>query len=304
MAGMNVVDKNILDVITKNKSRNPVEITQIKIKPVEKTPPKKMITDRVKEVVIIPKITKITKIKSKTMAKKKIITKIVSKKDTSVKHVKESIKHVKELKKHVHALSGQIRKKEATAQKQMQEQKQQLSQVQQDVLETKSHYQHIPKLSLETQMLIESMGKLSAVVKQLLVLFNQKISNEEGPLFAKLDELAEQNEKIAEGILAVADLVKEKEIPKAQIREFNPYVPQRPQPMQVREQMQTPQQTPQIPQDLGRFQFPGAEQQQGEMQQIPAQEQMQPIPQYSAPLPLFSQSPQPELVPSRKRMLF
>lgn len=230
-----------------------------------------------------------------------IITKIVPKKDTSIKHVKE-------LKKHVHTLSGQIRKKEAAAQKQMQEQKQQLSQVQQDVLETKSHYQHIPKLSLETQMLIESMGKLSAVIKQLLVLFNQKISNEEGPLFAKLDELAEQNEKIAEGILAVADLVKEKETPKAQIREFNPYVPQRPQPMQVREQMQTPQESQQMPQDLGRFQFPGTEQQ-GEMQQMPAQEQMQPIPQYSAPLPPFSRTPEmqqesQQQLPSRKRMLF
>ncbi|MBI5072650.1 hypothetical protein HZA99_02435 [Candidatus Woesearchaeota archaeon] len=284
MADMNVVDKNILAVINKNKSlQNPV--TQQK----GKTPkaPKKMITDRVKEVVTIPK-----------------------KKDPSAKHLKESIKHVKELKKSVQSLSGQMRKKEASVQKQLEEHKQHLIQMGQDVAETKMHYQHIPKLSMETQMLIESMGKLSAVVKQLLVLFNQKISNEEGPLFERLDGIAEQNEQIAQGILAVADLVKEKQIPKAEIKQFNPYMPQRQMPMQVREQMPSPQQMPNIPQDLGKFQFPGQEQDQG-MNPMQAQEmqnqevqQMQPIPQFHAPLPPFSESPQQEPVPSRKRMLF
>lgn len=296
MADMNVVDKNILAVINKNKSQqNPTPLPKTKTQA-----PKKMITDRVKEVVTIPK-----KNKPRTVVKKTIIAKM-QKKDPSTKHVKESIKHVKELKKSVQSLSGQMRKKEASVQKQLQEHKQHLIQMGQDVAETKMHYQHIPKLSMETQMLIESMGKLSAVVKQLLVLFNQKISNEEGPLFERLDGIAEQNEQIAQALLAVADLVKEKQIPKAEIKQFNPYMPQRPMPMQVREQMPSPQQMPNIPQDLGKFQFPGAEQEQGIMQQsqeMQAQQPMQPIPQFGAPLPPFSEAPQ-EPVPSRKRMLF
>ncbi len=214
---------------------------------------------------------------------KKSKRKAVRNKDTAVKHAKESVKHVRELKKHVKSLS------------------QQLFHVQQDVAETKIHYQHIPKLSLETQMLIESMNKLSAVVKQLLVLFNQKMSNEEGPLFAKLDEITEQNEKIAEGILAVAELVKEKQTPKAQIREFNPYIQQRQQPLQMREQMPPLQEMPRVPSDLGKFQFP---QEQQPEQEALLQNQPQPIPQYTAPLPPFSQTPRQEHLPSRKRMLF
>ena len=150
------------------------------------------------------------------------------------------------------------------------------------------------------------MNKLSAVVRQLLVLFNQKISNEEGPLFAKLDEITEQNEKIAQGLLAIADMVKEQQTPKAQIREFNPYMPSRQQPMQVREQMPTPQEQVQVPMDLGRFQFSQNPEQQ-QAQQMPPQDQMQPqpIPQFGAPLPPFSQTPQQqEPVQNRKRMLF
>ncbi len=354
MADMNVVDKNILDIINKNQQGiNPsnVEITQVKIKPdaspkkaqnsafkKKKKPvkaPGRIISERVKEVVTVASAKKVKKktsnakikkaSKPKTIVKKTIITKIVPKKDNSAKHFKQSARHLKqsakhlvqsikqakELKKSVQSLSGQMRKKEASVQKQLQEHKQHLLQMGQDVADTKMHYQHIPKLSMETQMLIESMNKLSAVVKQLLVLFNQKISNEDGPLFAKLGDISEQNEQIAQGILAVADLVKEKQTPKAEIKPFNPYMPQRPMPMQVREQMQTPQQMPNIPQDLGKFQFPGQEQEQqgmNPMQPMQAQEQpMQPIPQFGAPLPPFSESPQQqqeEPVQSRKRMLF
>lgn len=240
------------------------------------------------------------------VVKKTVVTKVLAKKKDP------SLKHMKELKKHVKALSGSIRKRDIAMQKQLtahvghvKEVKEKLAETQQDVLETKAHYAHIPKLSMETQMLIESMNKLSAVVRQLLVLFNQKISNEEGPLFAKLDEITEQNEKIAQGLLAIADMVKEQQTPKAQIREFNPYMPPRQQPMQVREQMPTPQEQVQVPTDLGRFQFPqGSEQQQG--QQMPQdQMQPQPIPQFGAPLPPFSQTPQQqEPVQNRKRMLF
>lgn len=318
---VNVVDRNILDIISKNQqlTNSPhVEITQVKIKqdPTQQQQTQNIpkITKKIDKVVtpnIIKKKTKIPKkkiLQPKTIIKKTIITKHVPKNDSSVKHVKQSIKHVKELKKSVQSLSSQMRKKEATVQKQLQEHKEQLVQVGQDIADTKMHYQHIPKLSMETQMLIESMNKLSAVVRQLLVLFNQKISNEEGPLFAKLTDIAEQNEQIAQGILAVADLVKEKQTPKAEIKQFNPYMQQRPMPVQVREQMPSPQQMPNIPQDLGRFQFPGPEQEAQQMnpQGMEQQQAMQPIPQFGAPLPPFSESPQPQQEPvqNKKRMLF
>src|SRR3989338_10719916 len=194
MLGNDVVNKNILDIINKN-------------------PPQTVKTTR----VVTKKTVTSSKKAKKTEKMKKII--LVKKKDPSLKHMKE-------LKKDVKALSGTIRKRDIAMQKQLtahvghvEDVKETLAATQQDVLETKAHYAHIPKLSMETQMLIESMNKLSAVVKQLLVLFNQKISNEEGPLFARLDEIAEQNEKIAQGLLAIADMVKEQQTPKAQIRE-------------------------------------------------------------------------------------
>ncbi len=296
--GSDVVNKNILDIINKNPN---VEITQVKINPktqqnINKKKPKQ-----------IPSKQTVKKVKLKRPVTKTVVKKVLAKKKDS------SLKHMKELKKQVNALSGSIRKRDSTMQKQLtahvghvKEVKEKLAATQQDVLETKAHYAHIPQLSMETQMLIESINKLSAVVKQLLVLFNQKISNEEGPLFAKLDEITEQNEKIAQGLLAIADMVKEQQTPKAQIREFNPYMPPRQQPMQVREQMPTPQEQIQVPADLGRFQFPQGPQQQ-QAQQIPSQDQIQPqpIPQFGAPLPPFSQAPQQqEPVQNRKRMLF
>lgn len=225
-----------------------------------------------------------------------------SKKEVSAKHITKHIKHIKELKKHVKALSGQMKKRETAVQKQLTQQFEHMQQVRQDVGEARQHYAHIPKLTMETQMLIDSMNKLTAVVKQLLVLFNQKISNEEGPLFERLDDIKEQNEKIAEAILVVADMMQEKQTPKAQIREFNPYMQKTgPVPEQVQPQMPTPQEEPGMPSDLGRFQFPEIEQGQE------APEGPQPIPQYGAPLPPFSPVPvgAPQgPAPSRKRFLF
>ena len=163
-----------------------------------------------------------------------------------------------------------------------------MEQVQSDVLETKAHYQHIPKLTMETQILIESMNKLTAVVKQMVVLFNQKMDAEDGPLFVKLNEVSEQNEKIAEAILTVADLVKEKQTPPAAIKDFNPFMPRvGPEPMQVRPQMPLPSEPMQVPQNLGNYQ----------------QQEPPPIMQYNAPLPPFTQVPQEQPI-SRKRMLF
>lgn len=223
-------------------------------------------------------------------------------KKQGIKKQKENQQHIKELKKHVKLLSGQIKKGETAIQKQLTEHLKHVQQVKQDVSETKQHYVHIPKLTLETQMLIESMNKLTAVVKQLLVLFNQKISKEEGPLFERLDSIQEQNEKIAEALLVVAEMVREKQTPKAQIREFNPYMAKiGPEPEPIKEQMPTPQEQPQVSPELGKFQFLSTgQQEQGE-------QQPQPIPQYSAPLPPFSPVPttaQQGQAPSRKRFLF
>jgi hypothetical protein len=183
------------------------------------------------------------------------------------------------------SLSKQVRKREATLQKQFAEHAEDLQQVRQDVLETKAHYSHIPKLTLETQMMIESMNKLTAVVKQMLILFNKKMDAEDGPLFVKLNELSEQNEKIAQGILVVADLVKNEQTPTAQIKNFNPYIP-RQGGEQVRPQMSMPTEPFQVPPDLGSF----------------SQQEPTPIMQYNAPLPVNAL---PEERPiSRKRMLF
>ena len=210
------------------------------------------------------------------------------------------MKHVKELKKQVKALSSQVRKKETLLNKKLiqhtgevQEVKQQIFATRESIDEAKKHYAHIPKLSLETQMLIESMNKLSGIVKQLLVLFNHKIANEDGPLFAKLDDIMEQNEKIAQGILVIAELVKEEQTPKAQIKEVNPYMPRMgPQPVPMRQMMPEMRQQPEIPSDLGKFQFPGQEQ------------EPEPIPQFSAPLPPFSPVPKEGQLPlNRKRMM-
>lgn len=278
-----VVNKNILDVINKNK------LSHHKVK--------------------IPTTKKTSKPSKEPLGK--TIKKITA--DSPVKHVKELKKHVKSLASDVRKREKALQKRHIAMQKQLslhtaavQNVEQQLAQTKQEVIETKAHYAHIPKLTLETQLMIESMNKLSAVVKQLLVLFNDKMSKEEGPLFAKLDSIMEQNEKIAEGMLAIADLVKEQQTPKAQIKDFNPYMQrQGPQPIQVRPQMPDVQQAPQFPSDLGRFQYPGPEQQPGEQMPMGAPEQMQPIPQFGAPLPPFS-APQPaqEQLPSRKRMLF
>ena len=200
-----------------------------------------------------------------------------------------TVKHLKDVKKHVTSLSKQVRKREAALQQKFNQHMQQMEQVQQDVLETKENYQHIPKLTMETQMLIESMNKLTAVVKQMVVLFNQKMDAEDGPLFLKLGEITEQNEKIAQAILTVADMVKDKQTPPASIKDFNPYMPRMgPEPMQVRPQMPLPSEQLQVPPDFGNF---------GQQQQEPA-----PIMQYNAPLPPFA--PQQEQLPSRKRMLF
>ncbi len=303
-----VVDKNILDVINKNKLSNQnVEITQVKIQPKKTQKTQKPVS--VKKVITqkASKLKKFSKPSKEPLGKsvKKIVT------DTSVKELK---KHVKSLASDVRKREKALMKRHSAMQKQLgvhtqavQDVEAQLAQTKHEVLETKAHYAHIPKLTLETQLMIESMNKLSAVVKQLLVLFNDKMSKEEGPLFMKLDSIMEQNEKIAEGMLAIADLVKEQQTPKAQIKDFNPYMQRQGlQPMQVRPQMPDIQQTPQLPVDLGLFQYPGSEQQSGEqMPQGAPQEQLQPIPQFGAPLPPFS-GPQPaqEQLPSRKRMLF
>ncbi len=202
---------------------------------------------------------------------------------------KQSSHHIRILEKSVKALHA--------------EQKEQISTLQKEFKNVQT--QHV---SLENQMLIESMNKLAAVVKQLVILFNQKLAKEEGPLFAKLNEIIEQNEKVAEGILAVADMIKEKQTPPAPLREVNPYLPRLgPMPEQLRVQRSSPaeMQQPVLPPDFEQFQQPPAEETPLFMGPEP---QLQPIPEHAAPLPPFSPVPQGaqqgERLPSRKRMLF
>ncbi|MFA6887884.1 MAG: hypothetical protein WC254_00125 [Candidatus Woesearchaeota archaeon] len=279
-----VISKNILDVIDKQSSPQIIkqEITT-ETKPKKGTVVKKKVTTY---------STKQTKKVIKKSIKKPIKQVVIIK---SQKKIGKSVplKHVRDLKKNMSSLSKQVKKRETDLQKKFDVHMDQMQQVQQDVLETKAHYQHIPKLTLETQVLIESMNKLTAVVKQMVVLFNQKMDAEDGPLFVKLGEITEQNEKIAEAILTVAGLVNEKQTPPAVIKDFNPYMQRMgPEPMQIRPQMPLPSEPMQVPPDFGNY----SNQQQ--------QEQPQPMRQYNAPLPPFTSVPQQEQPISRKRMLF
>jgi len=284
----NVVDKHILDIIRKHPSSN-VEIEKVKINP-KKTKAKE---DTVTISTVTKKAVKPKKNKKKTVKKKKA----PANKNTAEKHVKQLQKKVKEMhseqKKRVSAIEKELKKGHFTLKKH-------LTEVQKDVVAGKNIYVPEPKPSLENQIIIESMGKLTAVVKQLIVLFNQKVTKEEGPLFTKLNEIVDQNEKIAQGILTVADMIKEEKTPPARIRDFNPYQePIRPQPTQLRPQQPTytEMQNPQVPPNFGQYQ---------DMPQMPLPpfEEPQPIQQNTAPLPPFSPPAQEQKPQSAKRMLF
>ncbi len=223
---------------------------------------------------------------------------------------KQSSQPIKNLEKKVKVLHAEQKEQVSTLQKQIKKGhrglRQQIKKIHKEVVEGKTILAPTPTphLSFENQMLIESMNKLAAVVKQLLVLFNQKLAKEEGPLFAKLNEIIEQNEKIAEGMLVVADMVKENQTPTAPVREVNPYLPRLgPMPEPLRVQRPGPgEMQPALPSDFGRFQQTSAEEEPLFMgsESTP----LQPIPEHSAPLPPFSPAPQGEQLPSRKRMLF
>ena len=62
------------------------------------------------------------------------------------------------------------------------------------------------------QNLINSMEKLTTVMKEMVKLFktaNKQMMSGKDPISQRLDDLEEQNQKIAKGVLAVAKLVKQ-----------------------------------------------------------------------------------------------
>ncbi len=209
-------------------------------------------------------------------------------KSTSKTDVAELKKKVKEIhteqKKQVSTFKKELKKGHKTLEKH-------LSEVHKKIEEGKNIYIPEPRPNLENQMLIESMNKLTAVVKQLVVLFNQKITKEEGPLFSKLNEIIAQNEKIAQGILAVADIIQEQQTPPAKIKEMNPYSATRTTSEQIRPQMARPQEFNQqiMPNDLGVY---------ATQDNAPF---INPVPQNTAPLPPMSSVPRRYVSP--KRML-
>jgi hypothetical protein len=287
-----IVDKHILDIIARNPSSD-VEVSHVKVKAPTNAQavPQKKATN---EAIIVGK----TKVRSRN-TKKQITKKKKSVKPAAEKHVKELKQKVKQIhsdqRKQVSALKKEFKKGNETIKKHLRD-------VHKTVEEGKNIYVPEPRPSLENQMLIESMNRLTAVVKQLVVLFNAKMSNEEGPLFAKLDEIAEQNEKIAQGILAVADMVQDTQTKPASIREVNPYRPRvGPGPMMVQPQQPSPQEMQNVmpPPDLGAYQEAGQYQDPNAGQPF-----MGPVSQNTVPLPPFSPPAREEKPVSPKRMLF
>jgi myosin heavy subunit len=287
MVGDPIVDKHILDIIARNPSAD-VEVSKVKIKA-----PSKKALGKEKEIIVVEKTIK--------KAKKRRNTKRKSAKKKAKKVVKPAAeKHVKELKEKVKKLQNEQKKHATVLKKEVkkthEELKKQLHQVHRTVEEGKNIYVPEPRPSLENQMIIESMNRLTGVVKQLVVLFNHKIAKEEGPLFAKLNEITEQNEKIAQGILTVADMLEEQETKPAQIRPINPYKPRLgPVPQNVQPQVPSVQEVNQNimpPPDLGMYQAArdGAQQ--------TGQPFMGPVPQNTAPMPPNEKPIGP------KRMLF
>jgi len=108
--------------------------------------------------------------------------------------------------------------------------------------------------SKEGKTLLGSIEKLNENIEQLIEIFKEasdqmKAEERESeviirriqPIEQKLEELSEQNQKIAKGILAVADMVSEREQPKPMPKPMLPPM-QRPQmpPMQPRPMSQMP----------------------------------------------------------------
>ena len=128
-----------------------------------------------------------------------------------------------------------------------------------EVSELKQDVEYLKKNPLggskEGRSLLEGIEKLNENIEQLIEIFKEasdmmKAEEREAdvilkriaPIESKLEELSDQNQKIAKGILAVADMVAEKEeMPRPRPQMSQSMMP-RPQPMQ--QPMQRPQMPP------------------------------------------------------------
>ena len=73
------------------------------------------------------------------------------------------------------------------------------------------------------EQLIDSMEGLTKVMKEMVKLFksaNKQMISGEDPISKRLDELERQNQKIAKGVLAVAELVKKDQEEVAKLQPF------------------------------------------------------------------------------------
>ena len=149
-----------------------------------------------------------------------------------------------------------------------------------EVSELKQDVEYLKKNPLggskEGRSLLEGIEKLNENIEQLIEIFKEasdmmKAEEREAdvilkriaPIESKLDELSDQNQKIAKGILAVADMISEREEkPRMMPRPQMPPM-QRPQPMPP-----PPMQRPQMPQPIPRQMMQPSSPPQG-MQQPP-----------------------------------
>jgi chromosome segregation ATPase len=118
--------------------------------------------------------------------------------------------------------------------------------------------------SKEGKTLLESIEKLNENIGQLIDIFKEAsetmkaeeresevIAKRIEPIEKKLEELSDQNQKIAKGILAVADMVSAKEEEKVPQSIPRPVAPMMPRPMQMPPpQMQRPMSPPGMPQPM------------------------------------------------------
>lgn len=122
------------------------------------------------------------------------------------------------------------------------------------------------------EQLIDSMEGLTKVMKEMVKLFksaNRQMISGEDPISKRLDELERQNQKIAKGVLAVAELVKKDQEEVAKLQPFEKAFAQF-------ENQTFGQQHPGMP-----------------MQQAPGQQMQAPGPQQQGPQPMQGPMPKP-----------
>ena len=136
----------------------------------------------------------------------------------------------------------------------------------------KAKAKKVVKKKPTNEQLIDSMEGLTKVMKEMVKLFksaNRQMISGEDPISKRLDELERQNQKIAKGVLAVAELVKKDQEEVAKLQPFEKAFAQF-------ENQTFGQQHPNMP-----------------MQQMSGLQQQSPMPQQAGPMQQQSPMPQP-----------